>query len=55
MPFTDDKVIVTAARDGQIRLMVLSSTGEVVHSKRVGHHNDAAHKVCVCVCVCVCA
>ncbi len=45
MPYTDDKVIVTAARDGQIRLLVLSSTGEIVHTKRLAHHNDSAHKV----------
>lgn len=60
MPYTDDQVIVTAARDGQIRLMVLTSTGEMLHTKRLGHHTDSAHKVSLqhtvlasglCVCV----
>ncbi len=49
MPHTDDKVLVTAARDGQIRLMVLTSTGEMLHSKRIARHNDSAHKVCLFV------
>jgi len=46
MPHTQDTVMVTAARDGQIRLMALSPTGELVHSKRVALHGGSAHKVC---------
>ena len=45
MPYTDDRVIVTAARDGQVMCNVITSTGALHHSKRVGHHNDSAHKV----------
>ena len=45
MPHCDDSVLVTAARDGQVMCDVISSTGNLHHSKRVGHHNDSAHKV----------
>ena len=45
MPLTNDSVIVSAARDGQVRCHVTSTTGELVDSKRVAHHNDSAHKV----------
>lgn len=45
MPLTEDMVLVTAARDGQIRCTVMTSTGGLNHSKRVAHHNDSAHKV----------
>ena len=45
MPHSEDSVLVTAARDGQVKCHVLTSTGELHHSKRVGHHNDSAHKV----------
>ena len=45
MPHTGDSVLVTAARDGQIRCQVVSSTGAHIHSKRVAYHNDSAHKV----------
>lgn len=47
MPHTSDSVLVTAARDGQIRCMVVSSSGSLITSKRVAHHNDSAHKVAV--------
>jgi WD repeat-containing protein 42A len=45
MPFTGESVLVTAARDGQVRCLILSSTGSLVASKRVALHNDSAHKI----------
>ena len=45
MPHTSDSVLVTAARDGQIRCHVMSSSGSLLTSKRVSHHRDSAHKV----------
>lgn len=45
MPHTGDSVLVTAARDGQIRCHVLSTSGNLMTSKRVSHHRDSAHKV----------
>ena len=45
MPHTSDSVLVTAARDGQIRCHVLSASGNLMTSKRVSHHRDSAHKV----------
>ena len=45
MPQTNDSVIVSAARDGQVRCHVISTTGELVTTKRVTHHNESAHKV----------
>ena len=45
MPHTGDSVLVTAARDGQVRCHVLSTSGNLMTSKRVSHHRDSAHKV----------
>ena len=45
MPHTGDTVLVTAARDGQIRCHVMSTSGNLMTSKRVSHHRDSAHKV----------
>ncbi len=45
MPYSNDSIIVTAARDGQIMCDTISTTGTLLHSKRVGSHNDSAHKV----------
>ena len=45
MPHTNDSVLVSAARDGQVRCHVISTTGELASSKRVAYHNDSAHKV----------
>ena len=45
MPHAGDSVLVTAARDGQIRCHVLSTSGNLMTSKRVSHHRDSAHKV----------
>ncbi|CAI8025226.1 DDB1- and CUL4-associated factor 8 [Geodia barretti] len=45
MPYTGESVLVTAARDGQVRCLILSSTGSLVASKRVALHNDSAHKI----------
>ena len=45
MPQTNDSILVSAARDGQVRRHVLSTTGTLVTSNRVAYHNDSAHKV----------
>ena len=45
MPYTGNCVLVTAARDGQIICTVLSSSGSMMSTKRVAHHNDSAHKL----------
>jgi WD repeat-containing protein 42A len=45
MPYTAESVLVTAARDGQVRCLVLSSSGSLVASKRVALHQDSAHKI----------
>ena len=47
MPHTGDSVLVTAARDGQIRCHVMSMSGNLMTSKRVSHHRDSAHKVAI--------
>jgi len=48
MPLNDDRVLVTASRDGQVCCHTLTSTGELHHSCTVGKHSDSAHKVSVC-------
>lgn len=45
MPLTNDSVLVSAARDGQVRRHVISTTGELVATDKVAYHNDSAHKV----------
>ena len=45
MPQCDDSVLITAARDGQVRCHVISSTGELATTKQVACHRDSAHKV----------
>ena len=46
MPYTGDTHIVSCARDGQIRLAELSSTGVCKCTKKLAQHRGAAHKVC---------
>ena len=53
MPHCGDSVLVTAARDGQVMYSVVNPSGELNHSKRVGHHNDSAHKVSCRGVVCI--
>ena len=45
MPYTGDCHIVSCARDGQIRLAELSSTGICKGTKKLAQHRGAAHKV----------
>jgi WD repeat-containing protein 42A len=45
MPFTNDIHIVTTARDGQVRLALLSSTGACKGTKKLAQHRGAAHKL----------
>lgn len=52
MPQTNDSVIVSSARDGQVRCHVLSSTGDLMSTQRVSYHNESAHKVLTYVSVC---
>lgn len=47
MPFTGDTHVVTCARDGQVRLAVLSATGKCRSTRRLAQHNLSAHKLAV--------
>ncbi|XP_016465615.1 uncharacterized protein LOC107788450 [Nicotiana tabacum] len=46
MPFADDRKIVTASADGQVRLGLLLENGRV-ETKRVGKHQGRVHKLAV--------
>lgn len=45
LPHTGDCHLVTCARDGQVRLAQLSTTGTCKATKRLATHKQAAHKV----------
>lgn len=45
MPFTGDSQIVTCARDGQVRLSLISSSGSHIGTKKLAKHADSCHKV----------
>lgn len=45
MPFSGDCHVVSCARDGQIRLADLSTTGVCKGTKKLAQHRGAAHKV----------
>ena len=45
MPQTNDSVLVSASRDGQVRRHVISGSGELVATDKVAYHSDSAHKV----------
>ena len=45
VPFTGDSQIVTCARDGQVRLSLISSSGAHIGAKRLAKHSDSCHKV----------
>jgi WD repeat-containing protein 42A len=47
MPRVNNSVIVSAARDGQVRRHVISTTGSLDSSKKVASHNDSAHKLAI--------
>lgn len=45
LPLTGDNHIVSSARDGQVRLAVLSSTGECRGTRRLAHHRKPVNKL----------
>ncbi|XP_034242025.1 DDB1- and CUL4-associated factor 8-like isoform X2 [Thrips palmi] len=45
LPMTGDNHIVSSARDGQVRLAVLSSTGECRGTRRLAHHRRPVNKL----------
>lgn len=45
MPFSGDCHVVSCARDGQVRLADLSSTGVCKGTKKIAQHRGAAHKL----------
>ena len=45
MPFSGDTTLVSCARDGQVRVAELSSTGVCKGTKKIVQHKQAAHKV----------
>jgi len=45
MPFSGDCHVVSCARDGQVRLADLSTTGVCKGTKKLAQHRGAAHKV----------
>ncbi|KAF6134790.1 hypothetical protein GIB67_002191 [Kingdonia uniflora] len=46
MPFSDDRVIVTSAADGQVRLGVVLESGEV-DTKKLGKHQGGVHNLAI--------
>ena len=47
MPESDNSVLVSASRDGQVRAHIINSSGELANSRRVANHRDSAHKLAV--------
>ena len=47
MPFTRDSQIVTCARDGQVRLALISSSGSHLGTKKLAKHTDSCHKLSI--------
>lgn len=47
MPFTRDSQIVTCARDGQVRLALISSSGSHIGTKKLAKHSDSCHKLSI--------
>ena len=45
IPFTGDSQIATCARDGQVRLALISSSGAHIGTKKLAKHSDSCHKV----------
>ena len=45
LPYSGDCHVVTCARDGQVRLAELSTTGVCKNTKKLAQHKGAAHKV----------
>jgi WD40 repeat protein len=47
MPFTGDSQIVTCARDGQVRLALISTSGSHIGTKKLAKHADSCHKLSI--------
>ncbi|CAF0775958.1 unnamed protein product [Brachionus calyciflorus] len=47
MPFTGDSQIITSARDGQVRLALISSSGSYISSKKLAKHAGECHKISI--------
>jgi WD repeat-containing protein 42A len=47
IPFTGDSQIVTCARDGQVRLALISSSGSHIGTKKLAKHADSCHKLAI--------
>lgn len=47
VPFSGDTQIVTCARDGQVRLALISSSGTHLGTKKLAKHADACHKLSI--------
>ena len=49
LPFSDDRKIVSCARDGQVRLAELHANGEPRLTRNLAQHAASAHKVFSCL------
>jgi DDB1- and CUL4-associated factor 8 len=47
IPGTNDSQIVTCARDGQVRLSLISSSGSLIGGKRLARHATSCHKLAI--------
>ncbi|XP_001632024.3 DDB1- and CUL4-associated factor 8 isoform X2 [Nematostella vectensis] len=47
MPFSSESTLVSCARDGQVRVGFLSSTGTSKGTKKLSQHRGAAHKLSI--------
>jgi hypothetical protein len=47
MPYTGDSQIVTCARDGQVRLALISTSGSHIGTKKLAKHADSCHKLSI--------
>lgn len=47
MPESNNSLLVSAARDGQVRAHMIQPSGELASSRRIAYHKDSAHKLAV--------
>jgi WD repeat-containing protein 42A len=47
VPYTGDTQIVTCARDGQVRLALISASGAHIGTKKLAKHADSCHKLSI--------
>lgn len=45
MPNCEDSMMITTARDGQVRMADLAPTGECLGTKKIAQHHGSAHKI----------